>query len=463
MRKTNLLARALLVVPLMLAVAACNEQILEVEDEATTIDAAQMGSVDFGGNDGPSSPSTDRNALNFKGKSEALLQTIAFDNTVFATDFTVAGVGGTRNVGSGVLNLSGVTGTINAARLYWHGLTNSAALTGGSPLLNGIPVTGVHLGFSNDNCWGSLNSQAWKADVTSSVQATGNGNYSLSGFGAMNPNGVSLVVYHDDGDNTNNRDVVVFEGNDSNINNPFDAPGWNVTLAGINYSSGTAAIQLHVGDGQPFLDDALILNAAVLAPGPQVFDGTSVPAAAGTAPFLRLWDIRSFDVTSFLSPGPNTLTLTTGVVSDCLGLIVSLIDLPAGAAPDQPIEIDIKPNSDPSSFGCKAKGNIPVALLGSAGFDVANVDANTVRFGKVGDETGEVHVKKGDAKRHIEDVNGDGFDDMVFHFNFADTGFTCVDIPTGEKSVTLEGTLTGETTDGTAFSATSDIRLTGGG
>ena len=34
MRKTNLLARALLVVPLMLAVAACNEQILEVEDEA---------------------------------------------------------------------------------------------------------------------------------------------------------------------------------------------------------------------------------------------------------------------------------------------------------------------------------------------------------------------------------------------------------------------------------------------
>lgn len=125
-------------------------------------------------------------------------------------------------------------------------------------------------------------------------------------------------------------------------------------------------------------------------------------------------------------------------------------------------EIDIKPNSDPSSFGCKSKGSIPVAVLGSATFDATEIDADTVLFGKTGTETGEVHVKKGSAKEHVEDFNGDGFLDMIFHFKFPSTGFSCADIPAGDSSVTLVGTLAGELKDATPFSGTSDIRLTSG-
>ena len=87
--------------------------------------------------------------------------------------------------------------------------------------------------------------------------------------------------------------------------------------------------------------------------------------------------------------------------------------------------------------------------------------ANTVLFGKTGNETGEVHQKGGNAKRHEEDFNNDGFLDLIFHFDFQSTGFSCAEIPAGEKSVTLDGTLTGVGGNG-PFSASSDIRLTGG-
>src|SRR5206468_9005276 len=68
-------------------------------------------------------------------------------------------------------------------------------------------------------------------------------------------------------------------------------------------------------------------------PAGNIFDGISVPGAGFTASGGNLWDIKSFDITSFLVPGPNTLTLTTGVSSDCLGIVVALVDLPVGAAP----------------------------------------------------------------------------------------------------------------------------------
>jgi choice-of-anchor C domain-containing protein len=128
------------------------------------------------------------------------------------------------------------------------------------------------------------------------------------------------------------------------------------------------------------------------------------------------------------------------------------------------VDIDIKPNSDPSSFGCKSRGSIPVAILSDADFDATEVDADTVRFGKNGDEAGEVHQKNGHAKRHVEDVNKDGLDDLVLHFDFTKTGFSCDDIPDGEKSVTLTGKLTGNLTadaGGTAIKGESDIRLVG--
>jgi hypothetical protein len=261
--------------------------------------------------------------------------------TIFDTDFVSAGVGGMRGSGTGTLTLSGVgTGTVTKAYLFWHGPSNAS--TANAPTANanvtvdGNAVTGTFLGISDNNCWGFQNSLAYRADVTSLVQGKGDGAYALTNFtkpNGIDVNGASLIVFFDDGNSANNRDVVMFNGNDSNINNAFDAPGWNITLAGINYSSGTASAQFHVSDGQTFTDAAVIANATTLAPAGNIFQGTSVPGPNLPQGDGNLWDIKNFNVTSLLSPGLNTLNITTGVNSDCLSCVMIAIDLPAGAAP----------------------------------------------------------------------------------------------------------------------------------
>ncbi|MBS3919130.1 MAG: PEP-CTERM sorting domain-containing protein [Deltaproteobacteria bacterium] len=257
--------------------------------------------------------------------------------TVFGTDYTSAGYGGMRGLGTGTISLAGVSGPVDSALLYWHGPSNDTALSANQNVtFNGTNITGTPLGISDDNCWGYTCSQAYRANVTSLV--LGNGIYSLSNFYKPGPpivdiNGVSLMAFFQDGDTNNNRDIVIFNGNDSNIDNAYDAPGWNITLSGINYTSGNAFLEMHVGDGQTFTDNALILNGLTLVPTGPIFQGASVPGGLGGPSNGFLWDIIRFDITSFLSPGLNNLNLTTGVTSDCLSGVVAVIDLPAGAAP----------------------------------------------------------------------------------------------------------------------------------
>lgn len=125
-----------------------------------------------------------------------------------------------------------------------------------------------------------------------------------------------------------------------------------------------------------------------------------------------------------------------------------------------PVDIDVKPGSDPNSYPCKdVNKEIPVAVLSDAAFDATTIDADTVRYGVNGNEAAEVHEKKGDAKRHVEDKNKDGLPDMVFHFKLSDTGFSCDDIAPGKNSITLNSILTGTTIGGQNFEGTDFLRL----
>ncbi len=337
-----------------------------------------------------SSAFCDPASANPTARQYANARAVAQSNTVSNTDYVSAGVGGLRNTASGTITLSGVSGTVTKAYLYWHGVTNSTTDAGSTITINGNSASGTHLGYSSDNCWGHNNSQAYRADVTFLVTLTGNGSYALTGFGSpnLNLNGASLIVFFNDGNPANNRDVVIFDGNDSNIpfagisgnpNAPADPLGWNVALNGITYTSGTANLQLHVADGQVYPDDALILNASTLDAGPAIFQGTSVPGVNnGPLNNGNLWDIKNYNITSFLSPGTNNLNLTTGVIfpgGDCLGLIVAIIDLPVIKVP-----FDVKPTSCPNPLNVTEKGTLPTAILGSAGFDVSKIDVSTIKI-----------------------------------------------------------------------------------
>ncbi len=265
--------------------------------------------------------------------STASANQLSLFETQFDTDWAAAGVGGLRGTGASTISLSGVTGTVTTAYLYWHGPTDSTDPTHNANIsFSGTAISGSNIGFSDDNFWSRANSQAYRADVTSLV--SGDGNYSISGLIPNDSNGASLMVFFDDGDSTNNRDVVIFDGNDANFPNAFDPDGWDITLGGINYSSGTASLLFGVSDGQDFLDAALVVNGTNIADSGAVFQGASVPTTLGTSVGNgALWDLLDYDVTSLLLPGLNTLNITHGTVSDALSAIHITVDLPAGAAP----------------------------------------------------------------------------------------------------------------------------------
>lgn len=107
------------------------------------------------------------------------------------------------------------------------------------------------------------------------------------------------------------------------------------------------------------------------------------------------------------------------------------------------VEVLVRPTGDPSPINLASRGSVPVAVLSSEGFDAGTIDPGTVRFGP-----GEAAPRQ--ERGHVEDVNGDGLDDMVFHFLTQEAGFSCDD---------TEATLTGETVEGKAFSGTAQVRI----
>jgi hypothetical protein len=278
----------------------------------------------------------------FAGVScSAMASDLTYFTTVSNTDVADFGIGYLRNNGTGTLNVSGLSGTISSAYLYWAGPTNTTDPTANASVnFDGSAITGTNIGFSQDNFWGFLNSQAYRADVTSLVTATGNGAYALSNFNKPNAeiNGASLIVFYNDGNASNNQDVVLFNGNDANFPNPYDAPGWNASLSGVNYTGGPASLTLHVSDGQffnPGDDGNVAFNGTTIDVGGNDFDGNSVQTGNGTFPSNgALWDIRNYDVTSLLTNGANTLSEVP--VQDALGLIVAQFNVPVGAAPPPP-------------------------------------------------------------------------------------------------------------------------------
>src|SRR5947209_15057723 len=112
-------------------------------------------------------------ALALVACASASANTISFAETIFNTNFATSDIG-LRDVGAGTLNVSGITGNVTDSLLFWHGPTNSTNPNANANVnFNGTAITGTNIGFSQDNFWNSLNSQAYRANVTSLV--TGNG------------------------------------------------------------------------------------------------------------------------------------------------------------------------------------------------------------------------------------------------------------------------------------------------
>ena len=109
------------------------------------------------------------------------------------------------------------------------------------------------------------------------------------------------------------------------------------------------------------------------------------------------------------------------------------------------IHIDIKPGSFPNTINPKSEGILRVAVLTTLEFDAATVDPGTVRFGAVGASAAPVSSV-------LQDVEGDGDQDLVLKFNTPDTGIACG---------TTVAFLAAATFDGLALTGSDSIRTSG--
>jgi hypothetical protein len=112
--------------------------------------------------------------------------------------------------------------------------------------------------------------------------------------------------------------------------------------------------------------------------------------------------------------------------------------------------ISVQQGDETGAIDPFSRGVIPVAILGSDTFDVADVDVTTLAFGPTprtgggGPQASPAHGVGG----HLEDVDDDGFTDLVSHYRTQDSGLALGD---------TEACVLGATRDGTPFVACDDI------
>ena len=104
-----------------------------------------------------------------------------------------------------------------------------------------------------------------------------------------------------------------------------------------------------------------------------------------------------------------------------------------GLAPVR-VEIDIMPRTRRNPVHPKRWELVPVAILGSPGFDVLNVDRTTLAFGPSG-------AAPSNAKSwRARDVNGDGHVDLLTFFRARETGIVKGDSRACLSGATVSGT-----------------------
>jgi len=170
----------------------------------------------------------------------------------------IIGSPGLRFTGSGSINISGLPASPEIVRAY---LIYSVIASSSQPQgnVNGTPIAGVQVGSGPSPCWLESYIYTYVADVTTIVQAVGNGAYNLTGFynptGDPAPGGADgatlVVIFCDQGSTV--RTVVVYAGTYTlDFSGGPSSYSWNVTNFTATNPVTSARTTLIFADGQDY-------------------------------------------------------------------------------------------------------------------------------------------------------------------------------------------------------------------
>ncbi|MCZ7556553.1 MAG: T9SS type A sorting domain-containing protein [Bacteroidia bacterium] len=398
-------------------------------------------------------------------------------STTLQGDYVAAGVG-MRNIGSGTINLSIPTGgVLHKAYLFWAIIYDDTQPPN-TGTLNGNPISGILKGTSGSPCWGGEGINFYLADVTGIAV---NGLNTLTGFPSGLTNGAppqGNIVF------------PLLEG--ATLVFVFRHPQWDRNTVMIHTGANTftqTAVSFWCGTfiGRPFGNPAdqlaqqtyIMADGQARAPGgatklngiPTSGPGTAIKTndafdgADGIIPVFALdglWDTHTFDVSTLFQPNISTpVTTEASAMSDCITWGAHIISVKNRLHSF----VDIKPGSCPNPFNVNSKGNLPVAILGSPGFDVSAINPATVTLNDVpatgGVSLSDVSTPYIGFKADCMDCNvlgPDGTMDRVFHFNSQAVAATLGPVSNNDcVFLSIEG----EFMDGTEFSGLDIIRVIG--
>ncbi len=192
-------------------------------------------------------------------------------------------------------------------------------------------------------------------------------------------------------------------------------------------------------------------------------DNASVPPALSQIKPGQ--SVTGFSLQSPKPPGPVKYFVTGYVIvpsqqseddaetlsTECPGLRkqvpdIAVVGTTQGPVDFIPVNIEIKPPStSPVRVNPRAQGDTPVAILGSATFQVSSIDPSSLRLGP-GESTPSAN------QVHFEDVNGDGIIDLVAQFPTQQIGIRCNDTALF---------LTGKTTSGVGIQGSEELQTVG--